>query len=190
MSGCIHRTVLTLFVLMAVSLLFWGCGPSVKEQAARDEQAVEQVQPPREDEVEAEPEVTYEAEAYEEQEATTGPAEWELTEFPNIHFDFDKSDLKPVARDVLNTVAFAMIDHPTLSLVIEGHCDERGSNEYNLALGERRARAAKGYLIELGVEPHRITIRSYGEEVPLDFGHTEEAWARNRRDQFIKVVEE
>ena len=67
---------------------------------------------------------------------------------------------------------------------IEGHCDQRGSDEYNLALGERRARAAMEYLVSLGVAPDRLQVISYGEEMPLDSGSSEDAWARNRRDEF------
>jgi peptidoglycan-associated lipoprotein len=76
-------------------------------------------------------------------------------------------------------------NHPSLKIQIEGHCDERGSNEYNLALGERRATSAKLYLIKLGVPENRLSTISYGEERPLDPGHNEEAWAKNRRCHFV-----
>jgi peptidoglycan-associated lipoprotein len=75
--------------------------------------------------------------------------------------------------------------HPTVKIQIEGHCDERGTNEYNLALGERRANSAKKYLISLGMPADQISTISYGEEKPLDPGHNEEAWAKNRRGHFI-----
>ncbi|RLB11206.1 MAG: peptidoglycan-associated lipoprotein Pal [Deltaproteobacteria bacterium] len=101
-----------------------------------------------------------------------------------IHFDFDKADLKPEAREVLKKLAEWLLKHPEFNLRIEGYCDERGTEEYNLALGQRRADAAKKYLVELGVSPDRITTISYGEENPIDPRHCEEAWAKNRRDEF------
>jgi len=106
-----------------------------------------------------------------------------------IHFDFDKADLKPEARKILKKIAEWLLKHPEYNIRIEGYCDERGTEEYNLALGQRRADAAKKYLIELGVSPDRISTISYGEENPIDPRHCEEAWAKNRRDQFklIKV---
>ncbi len=101
-----------------------------------------------------------------------------------IHFDFDKADLKPEAREILKKLAEWLLNHPEFNIRIEGYCDERGTEEYNLALGQRRADAAKRYLIELGVDPDRITTISYGEENPIDPRHCEEAWAKNRRDEF------
>jgi peptidoglycan-associated lipoprotein len=103
----------------------------------------------------------------------------------DINFDFDKYDLKPRAREILADKAHFMKNYPTVKVLIEGHCDERGTNEYNLALGERRARAAMNYLISLGIDANRISIISYGEERPLDPGHNEEAWAKNRRAHFV-----
>ncbi|KUJ96205.1 MAG: peptidoglycan-associated lipoprotein [Desulfonauticus sp.] len=104
-----------------------------------------------------------------------------------IFFDFDSYELKPEARQVLQKKAEVLKAHPDLMLIIEGHCDERGTEEYNLALGEKRARAAYEFLILLGVEANRMQIVSYGEEYPLDPGHNETAWAKNRRDEF-KIV--
>ncbi len=101
-----------------------------------------------------------------------------------IHFDFDKSELKPDARDILQKKAEILKKHPQVTMVIEGYCDERGTQEYNLALGERRARSAYEFLVLLGVAPERLSIVSYGEENPIDPGHNEAAWALNRRDQF------
>ena len=101
-----------------------------------------------------------------------------------IYFDFDSFELKPEARDILQEKAELLKKYKNLRLVIEGHCDERGTEEYNLALGERRARAAYEFLILLGVESNRMQIVSYGEEFPADPGHNETAWAKNRRDEF------
>lgn len=101
-----------------------------------------------------------------------------------IYFDFDKSDLKPPARAVLTKKGEWLRANPQFSLRIEGHCDDRGSDAYNLALGERRAAAAEKFLKELGISADRVSIMSYGEEKPADPGHNEEAWAKNRRDEF------
>jgi peptidoglycan-associated lipoprotein len=103
----------------------------------------------------------------------------------DIHFDFDRYDLKSEARGILKELANFLLEHPGCRLVIEGHCDERGSEEYNLALGEKRANAATNYLISLGVSPKRITTISYGENRPLCQEHSEGCWWRNRRDHFI-----
>ena len=102
-----------------------------------------------------------------------------------IHFDFDKYNIRPDDAEILNQNAAVMKRFPTVKIQIEGHCDERGTSEYNLALGERRASNAKKYLISLGVDEKRISTISYGKEKPLDPGHNEEAWAKNRRDEFI-----
>ncbi|MBW1995641.1 MAG: peptidoglycan-associated lipoprotein Pal, partial [Deltaproteobacteria bacterium] len=101
-----------------------------------------------------------------------------------IYFEFDKSDLTPDARATLRKLADWLRENPRFDVHIEGHCDERGSSGYNLALGESRARAARRYLQMLGIEANRISIVSYGEERPVDSGHSEEAWAKNRRDEF------
>ena len=105
--------------------------------------------------------------------------------FGNIHFDYDKSLLKPEAIALLNRYAAGLKQYPTATVSIEGHCDERGTNEYNLALGERRALSARKYMIKLGIDENRLSTVSYGEERPLDPGHNEEAWAKNRRDEFV-----
>jgi peptidoglycan-associated lipoprotein len=103
----------------------------------------------------------------------------------DINFDFDKYSLRPEARDILKGHAAWLAKNKDYKMVIEGHCDERGTTEYNLALGERRAAEAMKYLVGLGVDAERMKTISYGEEMPLDPGHTEEAWAKNRRDHFV-----
>jgi peptidoglycan-associated lipoprotein len=102
-----------------------------------------------------------------------------------IHFEFDKSRLLPEAKAILRVKAEWLKANPEAQAIIEGHCDERGTNEYNLALGDRRAQSAKTYLVDLGIAAERLTCISYGEERPLDPGHDEAAWAKNRRDQFV-----
>ena len=103
----------------------------------------------------------------------------------NIYFDFDRSNLLPAAQEVLKRKAAWMISNPDASVIIEGHCDERGTEAYNLALGERRAESAKAFLVDLGIDPARLATISYGEERPVAMGSNEEAWAKNRRDEFV-----
>jgi peptidoglycan-associated lipoprotein len=101
-----------------------------------------------------------------------------------IFFAFDSFELTPESRDVLSAKADALKKYSLFSIVIEGHCDERGTGEYNLALGERRAKAAQQFLNQLGISDSRITIVSYGKERPMDPGHAEASWSKNRRDEF------
>ncbi len=101
-----------------------------------------------------------------------------------VFFAFDSFDLTPESRDVLNAKADALKKYNMFNIVIEGHCDERGTSEYNLALGERRAKAAQQFLNQLGIPDSRMTIVSYGKERPLEQGHGEAAWSKNRRDEF------
>ncbi len=108
-----------------------------------------------------------------------------LSEFV-IFFDFDKSFIREDAKPVLEKLGTYLKGHKDVKILIEGHCDERGTNEYNFALGERRSQAAKNYLTDLGVDGSRLKTISYGEERPADPGHEEEAWAKNRRDQFVE----
>ena len=104
--------------------------------------------------------------------------------FENIHFDFDKSFIRDDAKPALREVASFMKKNPGAKLQIEGHCDERGTPEYNMALGQRRADSARKYLVNLGIDGNRLSTISYGEEKPADPGHNEAAWAKNRRAVF------
>ncbi len=103
----------------------------------------------------------------------------------DIHFDFDKYDIRPGDAAILKEDAALLKKYPNVKIQIEGHCDERGTVEYNLALGERRANKAKDYLVSLGISTARISTISYGKERPLDPGHNDEAWAKNRRAHTI-----
>ncbi|RME62051.1 MAG: peptidoglycan-associated lipoprotein Pal [Candidatus Dadabacteria bacterium] len=105
-------------------------------------------------------------------------------ELKDIHFAFDRYDLSPTAKAILKENAKWLKEHPNVKIEVEGHCDERGTNEYNMALGMKRAKAAQQYLISLGISPDRLRVVSYGEELPLDPRHNEEAWAKNRRAHF------
>jgi len=104
-----------------------------------------------------------------------------------VYFDFDKYNLKDLSRDQLTKNAQWMKDNPGAVVRIEGNCDERGSNEYNLALGERRAASAKKYLVYQGISPNQLGTISYGEEKPVCGGHYEGCWWKNRRDDFVIV---
>ncbi len=102
-----------------------------------------------------------------------------------VHFAFDSAELDATAQDILRRKAAWLRANPDANIIIQGHCDERGTVEYNLALGDRRAKSAKNFLENLGIAASRMTTISYGEERPLDPGHNEQAWAKNRRAQFV-----
>jgi peptidoglycan-associated lipoprotein len=102
-----------------------------------------------------------------------------------IFFDFDKYDIRPADTEILKANSAFLKKFPDVKIQIEGHCDERGTNEYNLALGERRANSTKRYLTSLGITANRVSTISYGEEKPMDPAHNEEAWAKNRRAHFL-----
>ncbi len=118
------------------------------------------------------------------QEAAMREAERNKFLSEDIYFEFDSSALLQEAQSVLAGKAEYLRNNPDVTVVVEGHCDERGTNEYNLALGDRRATSAKTYLVDLGIAESRLTTISYGEERPVDTGHDEEAWAKNRRAHF------
>lgn len=113
----------------------------------------------------------------------TAPA---VAPMADIQFDFDRSDLTTSAEEQMKANAAWLAANPGRGAIVEGHCDERGTSEYNMALGERRANMAKDYLVRLGVDPARLETVSYGEERPVDPGHTEAAWAKNRRVHFVE----
>jgi peptidoglycan-associated lipoprotein len=116
----------------------------------------------------------------------TAKAKMSQIAFEKVYFDFDSSDLSKSARDALTRDSEILLkERSDAKLRIEGNCDERGSAEYNLALGERRAKAAAKYLTALGVQPVRISVLSYGKERPAVQGNDEAAWSKNRRDEFV-----
>jgi peptidoglycan-associated lipoprotein len=106
------------------------------------------------------------------------------SQFEAVYFEYDSAQISASERAKLEAVAEYLRGAPDVGLVVEGHCDERGSNEYNVALGERRAQAARAYIVGLGIASERIRTISYGEEQPVAFGHDEESWRLNRRAQF------
>jgi len=105
--------------------------------------------------------------------------------FKPAFFGLDSAELDDMGRMVVSADADIMKRYPTWVVTVEGHCDERGTAEYNLALGERRAVAVKTYLVALGISPDRVRTVSYGKEFPFDMGHTETAWTQNRRAHFV-----
>jgi peptidoglycan-associated lipoprotein len=168
------KKYIILFLSAFLVTLLLGCAAKKKEP----------VQPSK---PKAEEKVKPEEPKPEEEEVITG--EEELKEsLQNIYFDFDKYFLRSEAKETLAKNAEYLKANLSVKIKIEGHCDERGTVEYNLALGEKRARSAMEYLINLGIEPKRISIISYGKERPVDPGHNEEAWAKNRRDEFVIIT--
>lgn len=118
-----------------------------------------------------------------------GPSDDELflREVRDAYFDYDKADIRPDARASLSQTADFLKGHPSIKATIEGHCDERGSTEYNLALGDRRATAVKQYLVSLGVSADRLSTVSFGKEKPFCNESNESCWQQNRRGHFVKA---
>lgn len=162
-----HRIVFS--IVAALALVATGCAKkqTIKPTPAPAPQPVAQAEPPAPAPAPAE-----------------APPAAEPRAIAPIHFDFDKSIIHVEDFPILQALADRLLSSPGASVEIAGHCDERGTVEYNIALGDRRAAAARAYLIRLGVEPSRIKTISYGEADPVDPGHNEEAWAKNRRDEF------
>lgn len=170
------RYVLVVLLGLLVMGFFLGCKsgtkikPAVEQPAPKEEPKQEAPAPPppvKQEEVKKEV-----------------PVEIKLDP---VYFDFDKYFLRNDAKETLNRNGQALKDNPGVKIRIEGNCDERGTVEYNLALGEKRAKAAMDYLVNLGIDQSRITIISYGKEKPLYPGHSEDAWSKNRRDDFVIV---
>lgn len=167
------RGLITLLATV-LSLAFLGC-PSSKKVAQTEtaplEPAREEPAPPPPAEPRPEP-----------PRETPAPRPLVLG---NVNFDYDKFELTPTARSILAEHASALRNRPEVNIRIAGHCDERGTIEYNLALGEKRANSVRDYLVSLGVERSRLSTISYGKERPLDSRSNEQAWAQNRRAEFV-----
>ncbi|MBW2631042.1 MAG: OmpA family protein [Deltaproteobacteria bacterium] len=173
-----RRNLITgiLVLVCSFSLIFVaGCA---KDQVVKDDAGLTQAQPSAEEAAALKKQALKEKALKEKMLA-------EAAAFQDIHFSFDRYDLKPEARALLEELAGWLSEHGDFEATVEGHCDNRGTAVYNLALGERRAEAAKAYLVNLGVARTRITTISYGEELPADPRDCEEAWTKNRRDHFI-----
>jgi len=120
-------------------------------------------------------------------EPVISPEEEALSVFKDVLFDYDKYNIRPDSRPILDNVASFLDRNKEINVVVEGHCDERGTNEYNLALGEKRAKSAQSYLSSLGVQPSRMMILTYGEEKSICTEQDEACWQRNRRAHFVLV---
>ncbi|MBN2298337.1 MAG: peptidoglycan-associated lipoprotein Pal [Deltaproteobacteria bacterium] len=176
-----------IFLIIVLSLVFFisGCAKKGVEQ-------VEEITPPETGATTEAPSMEIEMPESEEgvEVAAGATIEEEIANFQDrdIYFDFDKFNLSPEARKALAEKASFLNAHPEIKIKIEGHCDERGTREYNLALGERRAKSAQDYLIFLGINPTRTSTITYGEERPVDPEHNEAAWTKNRRAHFVVLV--
>jgi peptidoglycan-associated lipoprotein len=175
------------FGTMALVLLVVGCGGGSTPEPVPEPEPEPEVVPTVDEDAERRAREEAERRRREEEEKRRAAAERTrvmtvLAE--RVHFDFDKSDIRPDAEEILQRKVSVLREYPGVDLRIEGNCDERGSNEYNLALGQRRAEAVRRYLMSYGLEAGRFSTISYGEERPLDRAHNDEAWSLNRRDDF------
>jgi peptidoglycan-associated lipoprotein len=162
-----------LLTLFAAALLVAACETAPEETAATDTSGAVVEQP-----------------AAQPAPSPTGPVPGSQEDLllnvgDRVFFAFDRSDLNADSRATLEKLASWMTTYQNVTITIEGHCDERGTREYNLALGERRSDAARDYLVALGVDGGRVTTISYGKERPAVLGSNEDAWAQNRRDVFV-----
>ncbi len=182
LKSTITRLVVMLFVL---TLLAAGCAkkPATEEPATSEQTTqMDQQQPAAVEEqavTDTDTDTGYDAEA-----AARNAERAAAKGLETIHFDFDQYVLTDDSKSILVNNAGLLRSAPAVKILIEGHCDERGSDEYNLALGEKRALATKNYLVSLGVGAERMSVISYGEEMPFDSAHNKAAWAKNRRANF------
>ncbi len=164
------KRLLILMLLATLAFMFFGCKPKV-DPVVEQPVVVAPEPEPEPEPVEVIPEVI--------------PVE--DADFVVVYFDLDKYNLVDAAKTALENNAQVLKDNPSVMVKIEGHCDERGTVEYNLSLGEKRAKAAMDYMIDLGVASSRLDMVSYGKERPIDNGHNEAAWSKNRRAAFIVI---
>jgi len=180
-EGCISRFTRMAVVFSAGFIFFTGCSTSAKPQeeiASKRDEVAARAQPGA---TPSQRVPTSSLEAHRKGNLGGGTVQGPLKD---VHFDFDRYDLRPDARATLSTNADWLIANPSVRVEIEGHADEQGTNEYNLALGAKRAESVKRYLVDLGIAPNRSSIISYGEELPLCREHTESCWTQNRRAHF------
>jgi peptidoglycan-associated lipoprotein len=178
--------VIAIFALGLTFILIEGCAKKqlVKESSEQPQNEMKQAAKPNVpavQQVAAKP-----SQSATEQEAAQQTQKVMATSgLKDIHFDYDKASLRTGDRKILTANAKWLLKNTKYAVKIEGNCDERGTDEYNMALGQKRADTAKSYLIDMGVNKNKISTISYGKERPLDPEHNEEAWAKNRRDDFI-----
>src|SRR6266481_6693259 len=175
------RNIAFYSVVLSAVLAFAGCSSTTAEPESSSAPAA----PSPESKTELTPEPapsTSSLEAFQRGESTATPASYPLKE---VYFDFERYDVRADARETLKANGEWLKANPSAVVEIEGHCDERGTNEFNMALGAKRAQAAMDYLTTLGVAASRLSTISYGEELPVCEEHAEECWAKNRRDRFV-----
>jgi peptidoglycan-associated lipoprotein len=187
-----------LLILIAFGLFFIGC--SSEKTVAHPQEPLQgtpsqQMTVPTKESAQQTPDRRYPERITEQQLAKINTKEEtpkyreETGKFADIYFDYDQYDIRADAQPVLQTIASWLLKNMPAKILIEGHCDDRGTNEYNLALGDRRAKAVRDYLVALGIAANRIETISYGEEEPLCTAQTEECWTKNRRAHFIILKE-
>ena len=195
------KGLVVLVLILCVGLLLTGCP---KKTVVKEEPSMKKAEEPvaerekaaklaaeqesariREEEAKKAKEKEFEKSLVAKKEPGIAGEVFESRLLKDIRFDFDKYDIRPGDAEILKENAALLMNYPRVKIQVEGHCDERGTNEYNLALGERRANAAKKYLVSLGVSTDRLSSIRYGEEKTLDAGHNEEAWSKNRRGHFV-----
>ena len=164
-------SLLAVVGMLAFAVIFASCG---KKKEVSEEIPVQETTPPPP--TDTTPTV--------KEELPPTPSRLEESQFQTVYFDFDKYNLRSDAKASLDHNYGLLNEHPDAIIKLEGHCDERGTVEYNLSLGEKRAKACQDYLVGLGIQPQRISITSFGKERPVDPGHNEDAWSKNRRGEF------
>jgi peptidoglycan-associated lipoprotein len=182
------KLLLAFLVVAGMSLALGGCAKNTEVASSQD--ALTQSATEAEAVKQAEERKAVEAAArkqQEEEEAARERSAKGAEGLQPVHFDFDSANIREDAKSVLTANAEWLRSHPAEKVRIEGNCDERGTAEYNQALGQRRARNAKKYLTDLGVSPARVALLSYGKEKPACTESAEECWQKNRRDDFVVV---
>ncbi len=188
------KVLIVLFVL-TLALLIAGCAEKKVVKPAQPETSLQPPPPVSSQEREKKGSLKPEERISEQQLAKIQTKEEqskykeESGLFEDIHFDFDKYDIRADANPVLQKIASWLLKNTSAKLSVEGHCDDRGTSEYNLALGDRRAKAVRDSLVALGIASSRIETVSYGKEKPLCTEKTEECWAKNRRAHFVVLRE-
>ncbi len=193
-----YLTLIGLLMVFSFGLtIFSGCAEKqavVKDEAVQEQKAATAQAAPvtatddeaaRRAKEQADREAALKAQAAKDAREKKNAAALNDLNIQNIYFDYDKSNIRSDAREILKANAGIFTKNSSAAIVVEGYCDERGTAEYNMALGERRAQETKQYLVNLGINASRIETISYGEERPLDPRSTEESWAQNRRVQFL-----
>jgi peptidoglycan-associated lipoprotein len=183
---------LVFFLVIFVAFLAPSCGkkeisskPVMSEEEARRQAEEEARRREMEKQAAIQEETIRDERLSESERKERTRVERDMFENDDVQFEFDSAKLSMEAQDILRRKAEWLKENPRAKIIIEGHCDERGTNEYNLALGDRRAFSSKSFLVDLGIAASRLTTVSYGEERPLDPGAGEDAWAKNRRAHFV-----